>query len=166
MDITTWAQEYHRQLTQFYIYKRKLKLYHAKRKPFINNTQKRHRLLWAPSSSETETCAVVSRVHISNFRFWKSWPSCPPGRPHCYQCKVEELASVMVWGRVSAHGLGNLHIFEGTTNAERHIQALEQHMLPSKRCLLQGHPCFFQQDHAKPHSACVTAAWLRSERAA
>lgn len=87
-------------------------------------------------------------------------------RPHCYQCKVEKPASVMVWGRVSAHGLGNLHICEGTTNAERHIQALEQHMLPSKRCLLQGHPCFFQQDRAKPHSACVTAAWLRSERAA
>lgn len=53
------TSENHRQLTQFYIYKRKLKLYHAKRKPFINNTQKRQRLLWAPSSSEMETCAVV-----------------------------------------------------------------------------------------------------------
>lgn len=83
-------------------------------------------------------------------------------RPHCYQCKVEKPASVMVRGRVGAHG--NLHICESTTNAERHMQALEQHMLPSKRCLLQGHPCFSQQDHAKPQSACVTAARRRSER--
>ncbi|KAL6458326.1 hypothetical protein MHYP_G00335560 [Metynnis hypsauchen] len=70
----------------------------------------------------------------------------------------------MVWGCVSAHGMGNLHICEGTINAERYIQVLKQHMLPSKQRLFQGHPCLFQQDNAKPHSACVTTAWLRSKR--
>ncbi|KAF0030334.1 hypothetical protein F2P81_017065 [Scophthalmus maximus] len=51
-DITTWAQEHFRKplsvnIVRRYIYDCKLKLYHAKRRPFINNTQKRRRLLWA-----------------------------------------------------------------------------------------------------------------------
>uniref|UniRef100_A0A8C9ZKA5 Uncharacterized protein n=1 Tax=Sander lucioperca TaxID=283035 RepID=A0A8C9ZKA5_SANLU len=62
--------------------------------------------------------------------------------PDCFQCKFQKPASVMVWGGVSAHGKGNLHIREGTINAERYIQ----------------------QDDAKPHSARVTTAWLRSKR--
>ncbi len=37
-------------------------------------------------------------------------------------------------------------------------------MLPSRRCLFQGRSCVFQQDNAKPHTAAVTTAWLRSRR--
>lgn len=32
-------------------------------------------------------------------------------------------------------------------------------MLPSKGRHFQGHPCLFQQDNAKPHSACITTVW-------
>lgn len=52
----------------------------------------------------------------------------------------------MVWVCVSAHDMGNLQICDGTVNAERYIQVLEQHMLPSKQRLFQGRPCLFQQD--------------------
>uniref|UniRef100_A0AAY5LDI0 Tc1-like transposase DDE domain-containing protein n=1 Tax=Esox lucius TaxID=8010 RepID=A0AAY5LDI0_ESOLU len=64
----------------------------------------------------------------------------------------------MVWGCISAHGMG-----ECTINTQQYILVLEQHMLPSS--LFQGRPCPFQQDNAKPHSARITTAWLRSERA-
>ena len=37
-------------------------------------------------------------------------------------------------------------------------------MLPSKQRVFHGRPCLFQQDNAKPHSARVTTAWLRSKR--
>ena len=37
-------------------------------------------------------------------------------------------------------------------------------MLPSKQHLFQGRPFLIQQDNAKPHSARVTTAWLRSKR--
>ncbi len=43
-------------------------------------------------------------------------------------------------------------------------KVLEQHMLPSRRRLFQGGPCVFQQDNAKPHTAAITTAWLRSRR--
>ena len=68
----------------------------------------------------------------------------------CYQ-QVQKPGSVMVWGCVSALGKGNLHFGDGTINAEKYIQILEQHMLPSRRHPFQGSPCVFQQDNAKPH---------------
>ncbi len=70
----------------------------------------------------------------------------------------------MVWGCISTYGMGSLHVLEGTMNAERYIKVLEQHMLPSRRRLFQGRPCVFQQDNAKPHTAAITTAWLRSRR--
>ncbi len=62
----------------------------------------------------------------------------------------------MVWGCISAYRMGSLHVLEGTINAERYKKALEQHTLPSKGRLLQGMPCVFQQDNAKPHIAAIT----------
>lgn len=49
-------------------------------------------------------------------------------------------------------GMGNLYIFEGTINTKKYKQVLEQHMLPSGRCLFQGRPCLFEQEIAKPQS--------------
>ncbi len=51
-DITTWAQDYFGKplsstTIRRYIHKWQLKLYCAKRKPYVNSVQKRRRLLWA-----------------------------------------------------------------------------------------------------------------------
>ncbi len=59
----------------------------------------------------------------------------------------------MVWGCISAYGMGSLHVLDGTMNSERYRKVLEQLMLPSRRRL-------FQQDNAKPHTADITTAWL------
>ncbi len=84
--------------------------------------------------------------------------------PSCYQRSVQKPASLMVWGCMSACGMGSLHIWKGTINAERYIQILEQHMLPSRRRLFQGRPCIFQHDNARPHTASITTSWLRRRR--
>ncbi len=76
--------------------------------------------------------------------------------PSCYQRSVQKPASLMVWGCMSACGMGSLHIWKGTINTERYIQVLEQHMLPSRRRLFQGRPCIFQHDNARPHTASIT----------
>lgn len=44
----------------------------------------------------------------------------------------------------------------GTVNAERYMQVLEQHMLPSRWCLFQGRRCLFHQYNAWSLSAQVT----------
>ncbi len=52
IDITKWAQEYFQKplsvnTIRSAICRCQLKLYHAKRKPYMNMVQKRHRVLWA-----------------------------------------------------------------------------------------------------------------------
>ena len=177
-DITTWAQEHFRKplsvnTVRRYIRKCNLKLYYAKQKPFINNTQKRRRLLWARAHLRWTDAKWKSVLWSDESTFQIVFGKCgrrvlrtkeEKDHPDCYGRKVQKPASVMVWGCVSASGMGNLHICEGTINAERYIQVLEQHMLPSKQRLFHGRPCLFQQDNAKPHSARLTTAWLRSKR--
>ncbi len=105
---------------------------------------------------------MVRRVQIWH-SCCKSRTLCPPAKEEvdlsaCYQRSVQKPASLIVWGCISAYGMGSLHVLEGTMNAERYIKVLEQHMLPSRWCV-------FQQDNAKPHTAAITTAWLRSRRA-
>ncbi len=102
-----------------------------------------------------EKCSMVRRVQIWN-SWWKSRT--------CYQGSVQKPASLMVWGCISAYDMCSLHGLEGTMNSERYTKVLEQHMLPSRRCLFQGRPCVFQQDNAKPHTMAITTAWLYSKR--
>ncbi len=76
----------------------------------------------------------------------------------CRQHSVKNPACLMVWGCIIAYCMGSLHVLEGTMNAERYITVLEQHMFPSRWHV-------FQKDNAKPHTAAITTAWLRSRRA-
>lgn len=53
----------------------------------------------------------------------------------------------MVWLCVSAIDMGNLHICDGTVNAERDIQVLKQHMVQSKQRIFQGLSLFISARH-------------------
>ncbi len=156
-----------------YIHKCQLKLYCAKRKPYVNSVQKRRRLLWARRHLGW-TITQWKRVLWSDESVFQVFFGRNGRRvlrtkeekdhPDCYQQQVQKPGSVMVWGCVSALGKGNLHFCDGTINAEKYIEILEHNMLPSRRHLFQGRPCIFQQDNAKPHSAHITKSWLRRKR--
>ncbi len=178
-DITTWAQDYFGKplsstTIRSYIHKCQLKLYCAKRKPYVNSVQKRRRLLWARRHLGW-TITQWKRVLWSDESVFQVFFGRNGRRvlrtkeekdhPDCYQQQVQKPGSVMVWGCVSALGKGNLHFCDGTINAEKYIEILEHNMLPSRRHLFQGRPCIFQQDNAKPHSAHIKAkSWLRRKR--
>lgn len=61
--------------------------------------------------------------------------------PQCSHYKDQNPASVMVWGCGIAHGM-----YQCPINADRYIQTLEQHVLPSWKRLFQEGPWLFQQD--------------------
>ena len=84
------------------------------------------------------------QIVLGNLGHRVLWTKKEKDHPDCYQCKVQKPASVMVWGCVSGHGMGNLHICEGTINAERYIQVLEQHMLPGWQHMLTSGDVFFR----------------------
>lgn len=64
--------------------------------------------------------------------------------PDGYTWKVQKPTSVMVWRCVSAHSTGDLHMCEGTTDADT-----ERHMLPSRWHIFQRSPWLFQQDRCQ-----------------
>ncbi len=176
MEITTWAQEYFQKTLSVNTIHRairrcRLKLYRSKKKPYLNMIQKRRRFLWAKAhlkwtvakwktvlwSDESKFEVLFEKLgrHVIRTKEDKDNPS-------CYQRSVQKPASLMVWGCMSACGMGSLHIWKGTINAERYIQVLEQHMLPPieniwriiKRKMRQRRPKTVEQ-----LEACIRQEW-------
>ncbi len=86
-DITTWAQDYFGKplsstTIRSYIHKYQLKLYCAKRKPYVNSVQKRRRLLWARRHlgwTITQWKRVLwSDESVFQVFFWEEWTPCAP----------------------------------------------------------------------------------------
>ncbi len=178
MEITTWPQEYfqktlsvntiHRAIRRCW-----LKLYRSKKKPYVNMIQKRRRFLWAKVHLKWTVAKWKTVLWSDESKFevlFGNWDAMSSGLKRTRTTQVvisaqfRSPASLMVWGCMSACGMGSLHIWKGTINAERYIQVLEQHMLPSRRRLFQGRPCIFQHDNARPHTASITTSWLRRRR--
>ncbi|KAK3518526.1 hypothetical protein QTP70_001497 [Hemibagrus guttatus] len=136
MEITTWAQEYFQKTLSVNTIHRairrcRLKLYRSKKKPYLNMIQKRRRFLWAKAhlkwtvakwktvlwSDESKFEVLFGKLgrHVIRTKEDKDNPS-------CYQRSVQKPASLMVWSCMSACGMGSLHIWKGTTNAERELR--------------------------------------------
>ncbi len=131
--------------------------------------QKRRRVLWA----KAHLIWTVSK--------WKSvlWSGeskfdilVGNHRLHVLRAKEEGLLSAFSSKASISDGMGvhkcirygQLACFGRHYECWKVYKVLEQHMLPSRRRLFQGRPCVFQQDNAKPHTAAITTAWLRSRR--
>ncbi len=112
IDITKWAQEYFQKppsvnTIQRAICRCQLKLYHAKRKSYVNMPQKQRRVLWAKAHLKwiVSKCKRVLWSNKSKFDILVG----NHGRhvlrakeeedlPACYQLSVQKPASLMVWG--------------------------------------------------------------------
>lgn len=130
-DITKWAQEYFQKplsinTIRHAISRRQLKLYHAKRKPYVNMVQKRRRVLWAKAHLKCTISKWNSVLWSDESKFdilVGNHGRCVLGAkeegdlPACYQRSVQKPTSLMVWGCISAYSMGNLHVLEGCVNA-------------------------------------------------
>ncbi len=111
IDITKWAQEYFQKPLSVNticraICRCQLKLYHAKRKPYVNMVQKQHRVVWAKAplkwtvsnlknvlwSDETKFDSLVG-----NYGHRVLWAKEEGDLPACYQNSFQKPASLMVW---------------------------------------------------------------------
>src|SRR5215469_7592836 len=50
--------------------------------------------------------------------------------PDCLRHTVKHPTKVMVWGAISTHGTGRLHVVEGMMNAGKYIQVLDTRLQP------------------------------------
>ncbi len=165
IDITKWAQEYFQKPLSVNTMRRaicrcQLKLYHAKRKPYVNIVQKCRRVLWAKAHLKWTVLKWKSVLWSDESKFdilvgnhgHRVLRAKEEGA--CYQRSVQKPASLMVWGLTSAYNMGSLHVLEGTMNAERYIKVLEQHMLPSRQRLFQGRSCVFHAPRPNYFETC------------
>ena len=70
--------------------------------------------------------------------------------------------NVMVWGCMSAAGVGELHFIEGNMNSNMYCEILQQGMIPSLQKL--GRRAVFQHDNDPKHSSKTTTALLKRLR--
>lgn len=67
----------------------------------------------------------------------------------------------MVWGSMSAKGVGKLHFVEGIVNADKYINILQSCLKPTmEECRKAGLEFVFQQDGAACHTAKKVRNWL------
>ncbi len=110
IDITKWAQEYFQKpllvnIIRHAICRCQLKLYHAKRNPYVNMVQKFCRVLWTKAHlkwtvSKWKSVPDESKLDIlfGNNLHHVLWAKEEGDLPVCYQCSVQKQASLMIWG--------------------------------------------------------------------
>ncbi|KAK3521420.1 hypothetical protein QTP70_004446 [Hemibagrus guttatus] len=132
MEITTWAQEYFQKTLSVNTIHRairrcRLKLYRSKKKPYLNMIQKHRRFLWAKAHLKWTVAKWKTVLWSDESKFEVLFGKLgrhvirnkeDQNNPSCYQRSVQKPASLMVWGCMSACGMGSLHVWKGTINAE------------------------------------------------
>ncbi|KAK3517105.1 hypothetical protein QTP86_004039 [Hemibagrus guttatus] len=132
MEITTWAQEYFQKTLSVNTIHRairrcRLKLYRSKKKPYLNMIQKRRCFLWAKAHLKWTVAKWKTVLWSDKSKFEVLFGKLgrhvirtkeDKDNPSCYQHSVQKPESLMVWGCMSVCGMGSLHIWKGTINAE------------------------------------------------
>ncbi len=67
--------------------------------------------------------------------------------------------SVLMWGCMSAAGVGELHFIDGIMNSQMYCSILKEKMLPSLRAL--GRRALFQHDNDPKHTSKATVGFLK-----
>ncbi|KAL0194984.1 hypothetical protein M9458_008556, partial [Cirrhinus mrigala] len=112
-------------------------------KPLLNQKRRQKRLTWA-TEKQHWTVAQWSKREM----------------PKCLKSSVKYPQSVMVWGAMSAAGVGPLCFIKGRVNAASYQEILEHFMLPSAEKLYGDEDFIFQHDLAPAHSAKTTGKWF------
>ncbi len=152
-DITKWAQEYFQKPLSVNTIRRaicrcQLKLYHAKRKPYVNMVQKRRRVLWAKAHLKWTVSKWKSVLRsdeskfdilVGNHRRRVLWAKVEGDLPACYQRSVQKPASLMVWGCISAYVMGSFACFGRHYESWRYIKVFRAtYALLQMTCISAG----------------------------
>ncbi len=101
--------------------------------------------------------------------FWKWWlQNCMASQRWGIQrkmhgaCSEHGGGSVLMWGCMSAAGVGELHFIDGIMNSQMYCSILKEKMLPSLRAL--GRCALFQHDNDPKHTSKATVVFLKKTR--
>lgn len=151
------------------LHKMGFKSYKSKRKPMLTKLQRRKRFQWAKNhlswtdmqwqriiwSDESPFPVMYGNIgrRVIRQRHESLTQKCIK-----QECKFP--ASIQIWGCFGNGGIGKMTAYDGTVNAKRYQDILDQFLLPSIAQSGIRQP-IFQQDLAKPHTAMATQRWLQ-----
>lgn len=137
----------------------------------MTTLQKRNRLKWAREHqnwTQKQWCNIIWSdeskfdVCVGDSRKRVLRTSSEAFHNDCLVKKVKFPASVMVWGCMSAKGVGKLHFIDGIVNAQKYKEILEASFLPSiAQCAADDGDFMFQQDGAPCHTAKIVKTWFQ-----
>lgn len=125
-------------------------------KKHTNWTQEQwHSVIWS-DESKFEVCVGDCRKRVLR-------TSSETYQTDCLVKKVKFPAYVMVWGCMSARGVGKLYFINGTVNADKYKNILKDVFLPSiPLCQSVEGSYIFQQDGAPCHTAKTVKTWFEN----
>jgi hypothetical protein len=141
----------------------------AKEKPLVTKKQKKNRYEWAKSklSCTVDDWAKIIfsdeskfDVCVGDFRKRVIRSKDEAFQADCIKRTVKFPKGVMIWGCMSAKGLGNFEFIDGIVNADKYQKILTNSLLPSINKLHAEENFIFQQDRASCHTAKSTQKWL------
>jgi hypothetical protein len=129
----------------------------AKEKPLLTKKQKKNRYEWAKSKlswTVDDWAKIISNdeskfdVCVGDFRKRVIRSKDEAFHADCIKRTVKFPKGVMIWGCMSAKGLGNFEFIDGIVNAEKYQKILTNSLLPSINKLHAEENFIFQQDGA------------------
>ena len=145
----------------------------AKKKPYISDKNRKKRLDFARQHQNwtSENWAEVLWTDESKCNMKASDGIVYVRRrvgealnPKCLRGTVKHGGGgIMVWGSMSASGVGRLYGVQGTLRADQYLKILKYHMVPSMKDLFGHKQAVFQQDNDPKHTAKTTKSWLSKQ---
>ncbi|CAH1379168.1 unnamed protein product [Tenebrio molitor] len=141
----------------------------AKEKPLLTKKQKKNRYEWAKSKlswTVDDWAKIIFSdeskfdVCVGDFRKRVIRSKDEAFHADCIKRTVKFPKGVMIWGCMSAKGLGNFEFIDGIVNAEKYQKILTNSLLPSFNKLHAEENFIFQQDEASCHTVKSTQKWL------
>ncbi|KAI4881788.1 hypothetical protein NFI96_011483 [Prochilodus magdalenae] len=142
-------------------------------KPMLNKKQMEKRLKWAKEHGEWTAEDWQKVVFSDKSRFCISFGDQGPrvwrrgGETYNHKCvkrSVKFPQSVMVWGCMSARGVGKLCFLKKTVNAAVYQDVLETFLIPTVEEQFGEEDFIFQQDLAPAHAAKSTKDWFTKKQ--
>ena len=142
---------------------------HPRRKPLLKTIHKKAHKQFAEDMS-------TKYINYWNYALWSDemkinlfgsdgfkhvWRR--PGEEYKDKCVMPTFkhggGNIMVWGCMSAAGVGELHFMKGNMNSSMYCETLQQSMIPSLQKL--GHRAVFQHDNDPKHTSKMTTTLLK-----
>lgn len=141
-----------------------------RKKPYISKVNKAKRLKYAEEhrNKSNDFWNRVVFTDESKFNIYGNDGRCRVWRKPNEEFKEKNLCptfkhgggSVLVWGCMSAAGVGNLQIIDGIMDHKKYIDILKTHLQPSVQKMGIAENFIFTQDNDPKHTAHNTKLWL------